>query len=52
VQREPADARTLLEAALAAHQPQAAAPVLDWLQRSGIESAVLRDLATQLGARS
>ncbi len=52
VQREPSDARTLLEAALAARQPQAAAPVLAWLNSSGIESVVLHDLAKKLGAGS
>ena len=50
VQREPSDARTLLEAALAARQPDAAAPVLAWMKSSGIESLVLQDLARKLGA--
>jgi len=48
VQKEPADARILLQAALAARQPQAAQPVLDWMAASGIESVVLQALATQL----
>ena len=48
VQKEPADARILLEAALAARQPAAAQPVLDWLASSGVESVVLRALAGQL----
>jgi tetratricopeptide (TPR) repeat protein len=52
VQREPSDARTLLEAALAAHQPAAAAPVLAWLKSSGIECVVLQDLARKLGPGS
>lgn len=47
-QREPADARLLLEAAVAARDPAAAQPVLDWMAGSGIESAVLRGLAMQL----
>lgn len=47
-QREPADARILLEAALASKDKAAAAPVLDWLQASGIEDVRLRPLATQL----
>jgi len=47
-QREPADARLLLEAALAARQPAAAEPVLKWLAESGIESLVLQALAAQL----
>ena len=50
VQREPADARVLLEAALAARDPAAAAPALQWLADSGIESVVLRPLAQQLQA--
>ncbi len=48
VQREPADARVLLEAARAARQPEAAAPALDWMAACGIESQVLRSLARQL----
>ena len=49
-QREPADARILLEAALAARQGAAAQPVLQWMADSGIESVALRDLAARLGA--
>lgn len=49
-QREPADARLLLEASLASKQPALAAPVLDWLQRTGIEDPALRALAAQLKA--
>ncbi|PKO87458.1 MAG: hypothetical protein CVU18_10670 [Betaproteobacteria bacterium HGW-Betaproteobacteria-12] len=48
VQREPRDARVLLEAAVAAKAPGAARPVLDWLQVSGFEDAGLRRLAGQL----
>jgi len=48
VQREPADARVLLEAALAAGQPTAAAPVLAWMKSSGIESQRLQSLAQKL----
>ena len=44
-QRELADARILLEAALAARQRSAAQPVLQWMQASGVESPVLRSLA-------
>ena len=51
VQREPADARVLLEAAVAARDAAAAAPVLQWMAASGIESAVLRRLAAQLQGR-
>lgn len=50
IQREPADARALLEAALAARAPQAARPVLDWLAANGVESAVLRALAARVEA--
>jgi Tfp pilus assembly protein PilF len=45
VQREPADARVLLEAALAAGQPAAAAPVLQWMAAAGVESQALQRLA-------
>ncbi len=48
VQREPRDARILLEAASAAGDADAARPVLDWLQASGFEDAGLRQLARQL----
>lgn len=47
-QREAADARLLLEAALAAGRPEAAAPVLAWMQASGVESVVLQALAARL----
>lgn len=46
VQREPRDARILLEAALATGQPAAADTVRDWLRRSGFEDARLQQLAT------
>lgn len=45
VQKEPADARILLEAALAARQPAAAQPALDWMAASGIQSVALQPLA-------
>jgi tetratricopeptide (TPR) repeat protein len=48
VQREPADARVLMEAALAAGKPAAAQPALQWMANSGIESVVLHKLAAQL----
>ena len=41
-QREPRDAQVLLEAALAARDRKAAAPVLRWLEESGFEDARLR----------
>jgi tetratricopeptide (TPR) repeat protein len=49
-QREPADARVLLEAALAARDPAAAAPALRWLAESSCEGPALARLAAQLGA--
>lgn len=45
VQREPRDARVLLEAAVAARNSASAQVVRDWLQRSGFEDARLRSLA-------
>lgn len=45
VQREPRDARVLLEAALAARNHGAAAPVREWMRRSGFEDPLLRRLA-------
>jgi hypothetical protein len=52
VQKEPRDARILLEAALAAGAPAAAAPVVQWLKDSRIEDQRLLDLAASLrGAR-
>ncbi len=50
VQREPADARILLEAAVATGDSAAAQPVLDWMKASGIESVALRGLAARLNA--
>ena len=44
VQREPRDARPLLEAAIAARNAAAAQPVRDWLKSSGFEDAHLRQL--------
>ena len=52
VQREPADARILLEAAAAAGQPQAAEPALAWLRDNGVEDARLRALAATASAKS
>lgn len=48
VQREPADARILLESALAAKNPPAAQPVLDWMTRNHVEDVHLRQLAKQI----
>lgn len=45
VQREPRDARVLLESAAAAQDSTSAQVVRDWLRRSGFEDARLRRLA-------
>ena len=50
VQREPADARILLEAAIGARQPEAGKPVRDWLEAHRVESVVLQSLAGKLGS--
>lgn len=47
-QREPADARLLLEAALAAGRREAATPVLDWLARTRLEDVRIRRAADRL----
>jgi tetratricopeptide (TPR) repeat protein len=52
LQREPRDARVLLEAALAARDRDAAAPVLQWLGETALEDARLAALAARLGAPS
>ena len=46
-QREPADARAVLEAALAAGDPAAAAPVLDWMAANRLQHARLEALAAR-----
>lgn len=51
-QKEPRDARILLESALAAQDANAAQAAVDWLQRSGFEDAHLRALAARLAALS
>ena len=51
-QREPADARVLLEAALAASQPAAVQPVLDWLDRTGLEHVGIEALVDRLAETS
>lgn len=50
LQREPRDARAVLEAALAAQKPAAAKPVIDWLAETGIEDWYLRKLAAQFAS--
>ncbi|MBL8347311.1 MAG: hypothetical protein JNN03_17860 [Rubrivivax sp.] len=49
LQREPADTRVLLEAALAARDKAAAEPALAWLAATRIEAPRLQALAEQLG---
>ncbi len=48
VQREPEDARILLESALAANDAAAAQPVLDWLEKTRLEDVHLARLRRQL----
>ncbi len=50
LQREPRDARIVLEAALALKDPAAARPALEWLARSGHEDPHLRLIADKLKA--
>ncbi|MBK7470348.1 MAG: hypothetical protein IPI73_06600 [Betaproteobacteria bacterium] len=51
VQKETADARLLLAAAVAARDRKAAAPVLAWIQENRVEDTLLASLAAELGAR-
>jgi hypothetical protein len=51
-QREPADARILLEAAAAANKPTAAELVLDWLRRTGLEHVGIQALVDRLAETS
>lgn len=48
VQREPADARVLLECAIAAGDAPAAQPALDWMRDTGIEAPQLLLLASRI----
>jgi len=50
LQREPRDARMLLEAALAMSEPAAGKDALEWLERSGHEDPGLRRTAEKLKA--
>ncbi len=50
LQREPRDARILLEAALSLRDAKAAQPALEWLERSGHEDPLLGELAAKLKA--
>jgi len=49
VQRAPWDARVLLEAALAAHQPHAADTVVAFIEQTKLEDPVVLSLARQVG---
>jgi tetratricopeptide (TPR) repeat protein len=51
VQREPWDTRLLLEAAIAAGQPQAASEALDFLKKAKLEDPFIEPLARNLRAR-
>jgi Tfp pilus assembly protein PilF len=51
MQREPWDARVALEAALAAGQPQAAAPVLEFLAKTKLEDPILEPMVQDLRAQ-
>ena len=51
VQRAPWDARVFLEAALAANQPRAALPVLDFIDRTRLEDPIIAPIAAELRAR-
>lgn len=51
VQRAPWDARVFLEAALAAKKPQAAAPVLVFLQQTKLQDPIIEPLAHQVQAQ-
>jgi hypothetical protein len=50
--KAPADARTLLAAALACHDPEAARPIAEWLATTRLEDRTLRDLLERLGLRA
>ena len=51
IQKEPRDAEVLMRVALAARQPRAAQPAIDWLRTSRYEDAGLEQLARQLLAQ-
>ena len=48
IQKEPRDLRVLLEAALAARDPDAAKPAREWLQSTSFEDAHMRTLAAHI----
>ena len=47
-QREPWDVRLVLEAALAAERPEAAAEVAEWIRAKGFEDAAIQPLLAQI----
>jgi cytochrome c-type biogenesis protein CcmH/NrfG len=49
VQKEPADTRLLLQAAVAAHNRAAAQPLLDWLHTTHLEDQALAPLVAAIG---
>jgi Tfp pilus assembly protein PilF len=49
LQHEPADIRLVLEAAVAANRPDAAAPVLEWIRTNRYQDGSIRRLAERLG---
>lgn len=51
-QREPADARILLEAAKASGDAAAARPAIDWLGQSRLEDRRVNALMQELGAKA
>jgi tetratricopeptide (TPR) repeat protein len=50
VQRAPWDARVFLEAAQAAHQPQAAAPAIAFLRKTKLQDPIIESLARRIEA--
>jgi len=48
VQKEPADARVLLEAAIAGKAKAEAKPVLAWLKQTGLKDRTLQEIAAKL----
>ncbi|HEY0489440.1 MAG TPA: tetratricopeptide repeat protein [Telluria sp.] len=50
VQKEPADTRLVLEAALGAGDRAAAAPVLEWIEKTGLEDVAIAALVQRLKA--
>jgi tetratricopeptide (TPR) repeat protein len=51
VQKEPRDAEILMRAALAASQPKAAQPALDWLRTNHYEDPAMARIAEELAAK-